>query len=110
MDIDNVLAIVLAEDFDTAVAWYRRLFDRDPVEPTGSCAQWWLSPTGGIQVNPGASTTNVVITVPDVDAVAEELRGRGFDTAPYDLEGTPFRLAPVTDPDGNVVTFSQIIP
>jgi glyoxylase I family protein len=107
MDIDNVLAIVLTEDFDTTVAWYERLFDRPPVVPTGSCAQWWLTPTGGVQVNPGTSTTNVVVAVPDVDALAAELAGRGFTTTPYDLEGAPFRLAPVTDPDGNVITFSQ---
>jgi glyoxylase I family protein len=111
MTFSNVLAVALVSDFDKAIDWYERLFDRPPDRhPMDGSAVWQLTQAGGVQVNPApdhAGGGTVGIGVADIDAFASMCRGRGFE---LDVKTEPtgrFRLAATRDPDGNTIMLAQ---
>jgi predicted enzyme related to lactoylglutathione lyase len=106
----NVLPSLHVAAFDETVAWYERLFGREPDRrPMDGDVEWQLTPTGGVQLfrNPEHATTQTVILgLDDLDAELEQIRGRGIETPePFDV--TSFRLAQLTDPAGNTVILSE---
>ncbi|MFC5437865.1 VOC family protein [Rhodanobacter umsongensis] len=111
-----VLATVAVTDFATARAWYARLFGRAPDHSPGpSCVEWQIARCTRIQVLPRsdlpdrrnrAGGASVGILVDDLDEVLANLQGRHIDVMPQ--TATHFvRFAPVSDPDGNLVTFVE---
>lgn len=111
-----VLATVAVSDFATSSAWYERLFGRAPDHSPGpSCVEWQIARCTRIQVLPRrdvldrnnqAGRASVGIMVDDLDDVLAKLQGRHIDAAPQ--AATHFvRFAPVSDPDGNLVTFVE---
>src|SRR4051812_14005864 len=51
VQIGNVLAMLMVDDFATALPWYERLFDRAPDRrPMSTCAEWQLTDGGSVQV------------------------------------------------------------
>jgi predicted enzyme related to lactoylglutathione lyase len=110
--ITNVLSVALVSDFDEAVRWYEKLFDRPPDHrPMQGSAVWQLTPSGGLQVNAAdvAGGGNVVIGVDDVDAFAAACRDRGFALEPGTEPTQTFRVAPIADPAANTLVFAQDI-
>ena len=83
MQVANVLAVLMVDDFETAAAWYERFFGREPDRrPMASCAEWQLASGGSVQVfgSPeGAGGSTVVLGVDDVDARAAELAARSIE-------------------------------
>jgi predicted enzyme related to lactoylglutathione lyase len=111
MTVTNVLAIALVSDFDSATSWYRKLLDRAPDRlPMPGSAVWQLSSTGALQINHApdrAGGANIVIGICDVDALVASCNGRGFELTAETDPSRLFRLAPIADPDGNMVIFAQ---
>jgi hypothetical protein len=118
MNAHQVLATVAASDFAASSAWYARLFGRAPDHsPNASCVEWQIARCTRIQVLPRHDAAlpskplgraSVGIIVPDLDEVLVELQRRQFEVAPQ--AATHFlRFAPVSDPDGNLVTFVESI-
>ena len=118
MNAHQVLATVAVNDFAASSAWYARLFGRAPdYRPSASCAEWQIAKRTKIQVLPrnavAATTTyaasaSVGIIVDNLDEVLLGLHGRQIDATPQ--AATHFvRFAPVSDPDGNMVTFVESI-
>jgi predicted enzyme related to lactoylglutathione lyase len=111
MRVVNVIPTMQVADFEVAVTWYETLFGRPPDRrPMAGLAEWQLADTGGIQVyqqREGAGSTSVVLGVDDVDAVVAELTHRGFSVEAATVPSGHFRLAPVQDPDGSTIVFSQ---
>jgi predicted enzyme related to lactoylglutathione lyase len=109
MSYVNVLPSLHVSAFDETVAWYERLFGREPDRrPMDGDVEWQLTPTGGIQIfrNPDQPTTQTVILgLDDLDAELDGLRGRGIEAEPFDV--TSFRLAELKDPAGNTVILSE---
>jgi predicted enzyme related to lactoylglutathione lyase len=107
----NVLPSLHVSAFDETVAWYERLFGREPDRrPMDGDVEWQLTPTGGLQIfrNPEhPSTTTVILGLDDLDAEVEQLRGRRIDAEPYEVASGQFRLAELTDPAGNTVILSE---
>jgi hypothetical protein len=70
--------------------------------------EWHFSDAMGVQVwaeSDRAGNSSFVITVSDLDAVAEQLKSVGIaDKAP--AEATSSRILPVEDPDGNRIVFA----
>lgn len=114
MSVTNVLAVVPTADFATASGWYEQLLgraaDRTPMD---GCHEWQLTDNGGIQlVNDAthAGSTQVTIAVPDVEVFVAEATGRGVAFAEVgDVPSGRFRLGTVADPDGNTLTFAQVL-
>lgn len=117
MNADQVLATVTVSDFAASSAWYARLFGRAPDYcPNDSCVEWNIARSARIQVLPrdsdvvegsAKSLASVGIIVEDLDDVLTKLQGRHIDAAPPQTATHFLRFAPVSDPDGNLVTFVQ---
>lgn len=117
MNARQVLATVVVSDFAASSAWYTRLFGRVPDHcPSASCAEWDIARRTRIQVLPrdaiaendhGKNRTSVGIIVDDLDEMLRNLQGRHIDAAPPQTATHFMRFAPVSDPDGNLVTFVE---
>lgn len=106
--IDHVLTVVPVRDIDVARDWYTRLLGREPDNnPMPGLIEWQVVPGAWIQVfrdadRAGHTQTN--LAVDDIDAQITEVTGRGLLVGDTTDATNGVRLAPVTDPDGNVVT------
>jgi predicted enzyme related to lactoylglutathione lyase len=109
MEIQNVLAQATVRDENAAAAWYSKLFGRAPdARPMDGLLEWHFGDAMGVQVwaeADRAGCSSVVITVSDLDAVAEQLKAAGVtDASP--TEATSSRVLVVEDPDGNRIVFA----
>jgi predicted enzyme related to lactoylglutathione lyase len=119
MKASQVLATVGVSDFDASSAWYARLFGRAPDHcPSTSCAEWEIADSATIQVvqkdtfvddrhRSGGASLGIIVE--HLDDILAQLRKRQIDVAPPQMVTHFVRLAPVTDPDGNRVTFVESI-
>ncbi|HEY8683084.1 MAG TPA: VOC family protein [Rhodanobacter sp.] len=117
MKISQVLATVAVSDFAASSAWYARLFGRAPDHcPSTSCAEWQIASSATIQLmhkdafvdtRNRSGRASIGIVVADLDRALSDMRKRQIEVA-APLTVTHFvRFAPVTDPDGNRVTFVE---
>ncbi|GGS85637.1 VOC family protein [Streptomyces chromofuscus] len=111
--VNIVYAVMPVADFESARAWYERLWgrpaDRDPV---GGLAEWQINEGGAIQLLHEPDRAGAAMLTLAVDDVAAEVRlaaERGLDLGT--VQDTPggFRTAAVTDPAGNVITLAEEI-
>lgn len=109
MSINHVLAVVPVADLDAASAWYERLLGR-PADnrPIDSLAEWQVTDTGWIQVfhDPQRAGSGLLnFAVDDLDERVTDLSGRGLGPGTIETVNKNVQLYPVTDPDGNTITF-----
>jgi len=117
MNAHQVLATVAVSDFAASSAWYARLFGRAPDNrPNASCAEWQIAKSTTIQVLPRqgfvdqpnrARWASVGIIVDDLDEVLAGLQGRQINASSPQTATHFVRFVPVSDPDGNMVTFVE---
>ncbi len=117
MDAHQLLATVAVSDFTASSDWYARLFGRAPdSHPSACCAQWKIARRTKIQVMPRPAqldtherpaTVSVGIIVDDLDVILAGLRGRQIEAAAPQNATHFMRFIPVSDPDGNLVTFVE---
>lgn len=111
MPITRVLAGIAVADTDAARAWYERLLGRPADDlPMHEAAEWHLVGGGSIQValDPDrAGRSTVTLAVDDLDAHVVALSARGLDAAATDTASGLFRIATITDPEGNAINFAQ---
>jgi len=109
MPITHVLAVAPVRDIDTSADWYANLLGRAAdARPMDSLADFHLTESGWLQVfaDPDrAGTAAVNFAVDDFDGTLADLRERGFDTSGAYGASRGVQLLPITDPDGNTVTF-----
>ncbi|WP_017541893.1 VOC family protein [Nocardiopsis halophila] len=109
MAIEHVLAVAPVSDFDTAAAWYGRLFGRAPDNrPMPGLADWRITGGGRLQVwrDPArAGTALLNFAVDDLPAHLEALADRGLAPGEVQEADKGVRLSSLTDPDGNRLTF-----
>ena len=73
-------------------------------------AEWHVTETGSIQLVQSAERAGsglVTLSVDDVDELVAALAGRDLELAAADTQSGMFRIASITDPDGNVITFAE---
>ena len=110
MAITRILAQLIVSDHDASVAWYDRLFVREPDErPMPGLAEWKLTENAWVQVFADADKAGrsaVTIGVDDLDRHAQILAGNGIE---LDRRTTPRgqHLGSISDPDGNLIVFAQ---
>jgi catechol 2,3-dioxygenase-like lactoylglutathione lyase family enzyme len=106
--IDHVLTVVPVRDIDVAREWYTRLLGREPDNnPMPGLIEWQIVPGAWMQVfldADRAGRTRSNLAVDDLDAHTTELAGRGLTVGDTTDATNGVRLAPITDPDGNVIT------
>ena len=109
MAIDHVLAVAPVTDLHQAAQWYELLLGR-PADnrPMDTLAEWRVTETGWLQVfrDPERSGSGLVnFAVGDLERHLEALAGRGIELDGIQEADQGVRLASVTDPAGNTITF-----
>ncbi len=104
---------VPVRDHATALDWYSRLFGRDPDLVASDDEVLWqvTGPAWVYVVRDGARAGRslVSLAVADLDRIIDELAGRGIIAGPVEEVGAAGRKAPCTDPDGNRITFVEVL-
>jgi catechol 2,3-dioxygenase-like lactoylglutathione lyase family enzyme len=102
-----LFAGVAVSDFPAALAWYHRLFDRDPdVVAHEREVMWRVAETGWLYIVEDAERAGrclAAILVSDLDEALAELDHRGIRADRVEQQGDAGRKAIVLDPDGNTV-------
>ncbi len=109
MAITQISAQLIVSDHDAAVAWYERLFGREPDErPMDGLAEWKFTDTAWIQVFADADKAGrsvVTIGVDDLDQHAQPIVDNGLDLERQTTGGQ--LLGSISDADGNLIVFAQ---
>ena len=110
MAFTQLSAGLIVSDHGTAVAWYKRLFGREPDQRLmDGLAEWQITDTAWIQVfaDPSkAGNSEVTIGVDDIEQHVQPIIDNGLE---LDRQTTTRgqHLASVNDPDGNLIIFAQ---
>jgi catechol 2,3-dioxygenase-like lactoylglutathione lyase family enzyme len=78
--------------------------------PRAEAAEWHVTETGSIQLVQSAERAGnglVTLSVDDVDELVAALEGRDLELAAANTPSGMFRIASITDPDGNVITLAE---
>lgn len=111
--INQVLAVVPVADFPSALAWYERLLGRpaDTIPMEGEeVAEWQVTQGGRIQLIRDAAragTALLTLGVDDMDGQIAVLAERGLTLGAIQTTPGIMRIAVITDPAGNAITFGQ---
>ena len=112
-NINSVISVIPVKNFETALAWYKRLFGRDPdVVPMEGIAEWQLVENAWIQVGTDpdrAGTTTVVIGVSDIEEQRKSCLDANLLVSEIEEYPEIIKMAEVTDPEGNKISFVQDI-
>jgi hypothetical protein len=109
--INRVLAGITVDGFASALTWYERLLGRPAdAAPMVGLAEWHFSEYGGIQLihdEDRAGSSYVTLVVSSLDDQLAALEAQGIPVGP--IQGTPglVKVATVTDPEGNRITFAE---
>lgn len=111
MNFQTIYAAVAVADIERSITWYSNLFGRKfDDRPMKEAAEWRLTSGGGVQLvldDKRAGRSRATLGLHDLDRTVEDAKARGIELVPLDVSSGPFKLAQVTDPDGNVLTFAQ---
>ncbi|WUH96954.1 VOC family protein [Spirillospora sp. NBC_00431] len=111
MSVTKVLSVVPVADFDVSVAWYERLLGRPAdARPMPGLADWHVSDSAWVQVfrdADRAGLTYLNLAVDDLDAHTADLAGRGITLGEVTRTSKNAKLASVSDPAGNTITFIE---
>jgi catechol 2,3-dioxygenase-like lactoylglutathione lyase family enzyme len=109
--IDSVLAGIAVNDLASALTWYERLLGRSAdAAPMEGLAEWHLSEYGGIQLfhdEDRAGSSHVTLVVTNLDDQLITLKAEGIPVGPTQGTSGLVKVATVTDPEGNRVTFAE---
>jgi predicted enzyme related to lactoylglutathione lyase len=112
VNVDVLFAGIPVTDFDTALAWYERVFGRPPdVVAHDTEVMWRMTGSGWIYIiqDPErAGVALVALAVPDLDAVLGELAERGVVCGAVETVGDAGRKASVIDPERNQIEFLEV--
>jgi predicted enzyme related to lactoylglutathione lyase len=113
MDITYAFAGLVVTNRDRAAAWYERLFGRPPTFlPNDAEAVWQVAGTASVYLladTDRAGRGVMALVVDDLDATLAEIAGRGIAAGAIEEIPGAGRKAVITDPDGNVVSFVEIL-
>lgn len=112
-DIDVVFTGVAVANFDGAVTWYRSLLGRNPdIVVKDDEVMWKITETAWIYVvrdDHRAGRALVTLSVPDLERSIVEIATRGLHSGPVEVVGDAGRKASFTDPEGNMVSFIEVV-
>lgn len=114
MLVEKVKFVLMAQDMDRAVRFYREVIGLEP----GSVSPYWSELSFGdaiVALHGGGSgelqETGLSFQVTDVHAACREVEAGGgsIRQLPEDRPGEPIRLAHAADPEGNGFLLTQFI-
>lgn len=112
-NINSVISVIPVKNFELALEWYKKLFERDPdVVPMEGIAEWRLVGNAWVQVSidpERAGSTTVVIVVNDVEAQRRALSDTGLLIGEIIEYPEIIKMAEIIDLEGNKISFVQDI-
>ena len=112
-NVNSVISVISVKNFEEAFEWYKRLFGRDPdVVPMEGIAEWQLVENAWIQVGTDpdrAGTTTVVVGVNDIEAQRKTCLEANLSVSEIEEYPEIIKMAEITDPEGNKISFVQDI-
>lgn len=110
MNIDYLYAAMIVKDLAKAEAFYAKVLGRKPDDrPMDTLVQWRGFGNAGIQLFTGSGTPGggrMTLVVADVAALGVELAAQGI-TLGQVRQGDYGKIAQLSDPDGNLITFAE---
>ena len=101
-------------DIDSGRAWYERLLGRPAdLVPNANEVAWRITDAGWVYVVGDVDRAGRSLLTVIVDDLAEQvaaLAGRGLVAGAIETMPQVGRRAAVTDPDGNRITFAELVP
>ncbi len=111
MAITEFFAGIPVADFESALAWYERLWGRAPdFIPEPGEAVWQISEHAWVYVVTDVNRAGnglITLLVDDLDTQIAELTSRGIDVGPTQEMGPSVPGFAITDAEGNRITFGQ---
>lgn len=112
-NINSVISAIPVKNFDHAVEWYKKLFEREPdLVPMEGIAEWQLAENAWVQVSVDperVGTGSVIIGVDDVEAQRKVCLK--YNLVVGDIVEYPevIKMVEISDPEGNKISFVQDI-
>ena len=109
MAFSQILSVVAVSELERSAEWYERLIGEPPtnVPMPGILAEWRITSQGWVQVTVDesrAGTSQLNLAVGDLEDAIRQIEARGVAVGEVQHANKGVVLAPVSDPDGNVVT------
>jgi catechol 2,3-dioxygenase-like lactoylglutathione lyase family enzyme len=108
----ELFAGIPVDDYPAALAWYEKLLGSPPAFfPNDREAVWELAESRYvyIELRPGhAGHGKHTVIVDDLDALLEQVAGRGLEPETVDTYENGVRKATYRDPDGNEIGFGGL--
>jgi len=109
--VEHLFAGLGVSDYDAGLAWYTRLFGREPdVTVSETEAMWQLVGSGWVYVirdGERAGRGLLTLLVDDLDASVANLAERGIVAGAIETEPGLYRKAVVNDADGNTISLGE---
>lgn len=108
--ITHLIAGVPVSDIDAGIAWYTRLFGREPDVRAGDEILWDIDPHATLFIEPNpahAGAGRVTMVVAGMEALLRRLTAAGIAHEPVEVYGNGVRHVMVPDPDGNAIAFAE---
>jgi predicted enzyme related to lactoylglutathione lyase len=113
VDIGTLFSGIAVSNLDESVDWYERLFGRSAdIIVNDDEVMWHVTSDGWIYVlmDPvRAGSSFVSLNVPDLDMAIAEIERRGLPCRPIEIVEGAGRKGAFIDPDGNTVTYLEVI-
>jgi predicted enzyme related to lactoylglutathione lyase len=113
MTTDLLFVGVATADFAAAVPWYSVLLGRPADVIVHDREVMWRVGDGGwlylVEDPSRAGNALVTVSVTDLDQILSEIVGRGVRRPAIETIEGAGRKAPFVDPEGNIVTFIQVL-
>ena len=112
-NINSVISVIPVKNFELALEWYQKLFEREPdLVPMEGIAEWQLLENAWIQVSidlERAGSTTVVIGVNDLEAKCKVFLDANVPIGEIIEYPEVIKMAEVIDKEGNKISFVQDI-
>lgn len=110
MPIETVFAEVRCTDLAASVAWYAKLFGRDPDrKPNAKLAEWQFTDSAEVQLiedGDGAGSDGLTLGVLPMRPEHERITAAGIDPGEIKQADGYFTMR-MTDPDGNRILLAS---
>ncbi|PHR74452.1 MAG: hypothetical protein COA66_01280 [Arcobacter sp.] len=112
-NINSVISVIPVKNFELALEWYQKLFEREPdLVPMEGIAEWQLLENAWIQVSidlERAGSTTVVIVVNDLESKCKVILDANLPIGEIVEYPEVIKMAEIIDKEGNKISFVQDI-
>ena len=108
--ITHLIAGVPVTDLDAGIAWYTRLFGRDPDLRAGDEILWDVDEHATLFIEPDAARAGagrITFVVAGLDGLLERIAAAGIHHEPVESYANGVRHVKLPDPDGNAIAFAE---